>query len=155
MAEKGVRVPHMIDFTADGAYGFLASTGSGDVSVIRTADRNVVAVLPTGPGTYMAVVKPGDGAALAAVIGNPKVPRDGKLVEITIDKQRGEFKIARTLDTEKFSLVAAYPPDEVNVNCGTTPTRDGKHMLVNYARRCGSEHPGSEIGQDCAACRRQ
>src|SRR5687767_10484457 len=76
MSAHGVRVPHMIDFTSDGAYAFIASTASGDVSVIRTADRAVVAVLKTGPGTHMAVVKPGDGAVIVDVIGDPKVNRD-------------------------------------------------------------------------------
>jgi hypothetical protein len=179
MSAHGVRVPHMIDFTSDGAYAFIASTASGDVSVIRTADRAVVAVLKTGPGTHMAVVKPGDGAVIVDVIGDPKVNRDGKLVEIVIDKQSGTFKLGRSLviaedpvfkkaedrfndvaaichqysadgrhayvtlgpalkdgglvilDTEKFSLVAAYPPDEMKVNCGTVLSRDGKYMFVN------------------------
>jgi hypothetical protein len=179
MAAHGVRVPHMVDFTSDHAYAFIASTASGDVSVIRTADRSVVAVLKTGPGTHMAVVKPDDSAAIADVIGDAKVPRDGKLVEITIDRQNGAFKIGRSLviaedplfkksaerfndvsaicqeytadgrfayvtlgpalkdgglvilDTETFALAAAYPPDEFKVNCGTVPTRDGKHMFVN------------------------
>jgi hypothetical protein len=35
------------------------------------------------------------------------------------------------LDTEKFALVAAYPPSEMRVNCGTVPTRDRKHIIVN------------------------
>jgi DNA-binding beta-propeller fold protein YncE len=179
MSAHGVRVPHMIDFTSDGAYAFIASTASGDVSVIRAADRAVVAVLKTGPGTHMAVVKPGDGAVIVDVIGDPKVNRDGKLVEIVIDKQSGTFKLGRNLviaedpvfkkaedrfndvsaichqysadgrhayvtlgpglkdgglvilDTEKFSLVAAYPPDEMKVNCGTVLSRDGKYMFVN------------------------
>lgn len=179
MSAHGVRVPHMIDFTSDGAYAFIASTASGDVSVVRAADRAVVAVLKTGPGTHMAVVKPGDGAVIADVIGDPKVARDGKLVEIVIDRQSGTFKLGRSLviaedpvfkkaegrfndvaaichqysadgrhayvtlgpalkdgglvilDTEKFSLVAAYPPDELKVNCGTVLSRDGKYMFVN------------------------
>jgi DNA-binding beta-propeller fold protein YncE len=179
MSAHGVRVPHMIDFTSDGAYAFIASTASGDVSVIRTADRAVVAVLKTGPGTHMAVVKPGDGAVIVDVIGDPKVNRDGKLVEIVIDRQSATFKLGRSLviaedpvfkktadrfndvsaichqysadgrhayvtlgpglkdgglvilDTEKFSLVAAYPPDEMKVNCGTVLSRDGKYMFVN------------------------
>src|SRR5262245_26048503 len=53
MGTHGVRIPHMIHFTSDYAYAFIASTGSGDVSVIRTADREVVAVLKTGPATHM------------------------------------------------------------------------------------------------------
>jgi DNA-binding beta-propeller fold protein YncE len=179
MEEHGVLVPHMIHFTSDGAYAFIASTRSGDVSVIRAADREVVAVLDTGPGTHMAVVKPDDSAAIADVIGSPDVERDGKVVEITIDRENEAFEIGRSLviaedplfqenahrfndvsaicheyspdgryafvtlgpgladgglvvlDTEEFTLTAAYPPDELKVNCGTMPTPDGKHMFVN------------------------
>jgi len=97
MNAHGVRVPHMIHFTSDYAHAFIASTASGDVSMIRTADRQVVSVLKTGPGTHMAVVKPDDSAVIADVIGDPKDPRSGKLVEIKIDKQRGEFTLGRTL----------------------------------------------------------
>jgi DNA-binding beta-propeller fold protein YncE len=179
MTAHGVRVPHMIHFTSDYAYAFIASTASGDVSVIRAADRAVVAVLKTGPGTHMAVVKPGDDAVIADVIGDAKAPRDGKLVEITLDRQNEKFAIGRSLliaedpvfrraadkfgdvgavcheysaggrhayvtlgpalkdgglvvlDTEKFALVAAFPPDELKVNCGTMPTVDRKHIVLN------------------------
>ena len=179
MTAHGVKVPHMIDFTSDHAYAFIAGPASGNVSVIRTSDRAVVAVLKTGPGTHMAMVKPDDSAVIVDVIGDAKVPRDGKLVEITIDRQNEVFKIGRSLviaedplfkkvaerfndvgavcheysadgrhayvtlgpalkdgglvvlDTEKFALVATFPPDELKVNCGTVPTRDGKHMFVN------------------------
>jgi hypothetical protein len=179
MTAHGVKVPHMIDFTSDHAYAFIASLASGDVSVIRTADRAVVAVLKTGLGTHMAAVKPGDNVVIADVIGDAKVPRDGKLVEINFDLQTGGFKIGRSLiiaddplfkksadrfndisaicheysadgrfafvtlgpalkdgglvvlDTERFELAAAYPPDELKVNCGTVRTRDGKYMFLN------------------------
>src|SRR3990170_1456839 len=68
LGAQGIRVPHMIDFTSDHAYAFIASTGPGDVTVIRTEDREIVARVPTGPGTHMAAVKPDDSAAIAAVI---------------------------------------------------------------------------------------
>jgi DNA-binding beta-propeller fold protein YncE len=179
MSAHGVRVPHMIHFTSDYAYAFIASTASGDVTAIRAADKKVLAVLKTGPGTHMAVVRPDDGVVIADVIGDAKVPRDGKLVEITIDRKKEAFAIGRSLviaedpafqkvadrfadvgavchdygaggrhayvtlgpalkdgglvvlDTEKFALAAAFPPDELKVNCGTVPTLDRKHIIVN------------------------
>jgi DNA-binding beta-propeller fold protein YncE len=179
MTAHGVRVPHMIHFTSDYAYAFIASTASGDVTVIRTADRAVLAVLKTGPGTHMAVVNPDDTAAIVDVIGDAKVPRDGKLVEITIDHRNEKFAVGRSLviaedplfqrmadrfndvgavcheyspggrhayvtlgpalkdgglvvlDTQTFALAAAFPPDELKVNCGTIPTQDRKHIFVN------------------------
>ena len=39
------------------------------------------------------------------------------------------------LDTRKFVLVAAYPPSEMRVNCGTVLTRDRKHMFLNGGDR--------------------
>jgi DNA-binding beta-propeller fold protein YncE len=179
MAAHGARVPHMIDFTSDYAYALIANPASGNVAVVRTADRSVVAVLATGPGSHMATVKPDDSAAIVAVIGDGKVEDDGKLVEITIDLANGSFALGRSLaiaddplvqasgdafgdigavcqeltadsryayvtlgpalangglvvlDTASFELVAAYPPHELKVNCGTMLTPDGKHMLVN------------------------
>jgi DNA-binding beta-propeller fold protein YncE len=96
LGAQGIRVPHMIDFISDHAYAFIASTGSGDVTVIRTEDREIVARVPTGPGTHMAAVKPDDSAAIAAVIGKGDVPRDGKLVEIVISPD-GTFTPGREL----------------------------------------------------------
>ena len=105
MGTHGVRIPHMIHFTSDYAYAFIASTGSGDVSVIRSADRQVVAVLKTGPATHMAVVKADDSVAIADVIGDPNDPRSGKLVAIKIDKQRDEFTLGRSLTIAEDPLI--------------------------------------------------
>jgi DNA-binding beta-propeller fold protein YncE len=103
LGAQGLRVPHMIDFTSDHSYAFIASTGSGDVTVIRTEDREIVARFPTGPGTHMAAVKPDDSAAIAAVIGVGDVPRDGKLVEIVIGPD-GTFTSGRELVVAEDAL---------------------------------------------------
>ena len=58
MGAHEVRVPHMIHFTSDYAYAFIASTASGDVSVIRTADRVLVSLLKTGPATHRTIAPP-------------------------------------------------------------------------------------------------
>lgn len=179
LAAKGARTAHMIDFTRDGAYALVASTASGDVTVIRAADRSIVAQLATGPGTHMATFSPNGRSAIVAVIGDLKKPGTGKLAEIRIDAAKKSFTLGRSLqvaedpavkklaarfkdtrpicqeftadgrhayitlgpaldsggvlvlDTEKFSVIAAYPPDEVKANCGTVRTRDGRHMIVN------------------------
>jgi DNA-binding beta-propeller fold protein YncE len=178
LGAKGVRTPHMIDFTSDGAYAFIASTGSGDVTVMRTSDREIVARVETGPRTHATTVKPDDSAAIAAVIGAADSFRDGKLVEIVIGENES-FEIGRelviaedpmftesedrfndvaaichdysadgrhayvtlgpglddgglvVLDTESFQLVEVFPPEVLNVNCGTALTTDGRHMFVN------------------------
>lgn len=97
MSAYGVRVPHMVDFTPDGAYAFIASTASGDVTVIRTGDRSVASIIKTGPGTHMARVSPDGRTIIADVIGDAKVPRDGKLVEIKWDQKAASYAPARAL----------------------------------------------------------
>ncbi|HWP58259.1 MAG TPA: YncE family protein [Candidatus Acidoferrales bacterium] len=179
LAAKGARTAHMIDFTRDGRYAFIASTGSGDVTVIRTSDRAIVAQVATGPGTHMATVSPDGRSAIAAVIGDQKKPGTGTLAEIRIETAKNSFTLGRSLkisedplvkkmgarfkdtrpicqeftadgryayvtlgpalesggvlvlDAQSFTIVKAYPPDEVRANCGTVRTRDGSHMLVN------------------------
>jgi DNA-binding beta-propeller fold protein YncE len=178
LGAEGVRVPHMIDFTSDGAYAFIASTGSGDITVIRTEDREIVTRVDTGPRTHASTVKPDDSAVIAAVIGSADDFRDGKLVEVVINGdgtfERGrELVIAEdpiftesedrfndvaaichdysadgrhayvtlgpgladgglvVLDTETFELVKVFPPEVLNVNCGTVLTVDGRYMFVN------------------------
>ena len=96
LGEAGVRVPHMIDFTSDGAYAFIASTGSHDITVIDAETREIVESFDTGPRTHAATVLPDDSAVIAAVIGDADTYRDGKLVEITIDGEGG-FEIGREL----------------------------------------------------------
>ena len=96
LGEAGVRVPHMIDFTSDGAYAFIASTGSHDITVIDAETREIVEIFDTGPRTHAATVLPDDSAVIAAVIGDADDYRDGKLVEITIDGAGG-FEIGREL----------------------------------------------------------
>ena len=178
LGAEGVRVPHMIDFTSDGAYAFISSTGSGDLTVMETESREIVARFDTGPRTHAATVLPDDSAVIVAVIGAPNDYRDGKLVEIRINGD-GTFEEGRTLviaedplfeeheaafndvaaichqysadgrhayvtlgpglddgglviaDTESFELVKVFGPEELQVNCGTALTADGRYMFVN------------------------
>jgi DNA-binding beta-propeller fold protein YncE len=131
LSAHGVRVPHMIDFTPDGAYALIAATASGNVSVIRTADRQVVAVLPTGPASHAATVRPDGQQAVVAVIGDPKVERDGKLVEITIDAAAGTFALGRSLVIAEDPLFkqAAHRFKDVGAVCQQY-TADGRHAYV-------------------------
>src|SRR3712207_9414039 len=71
LGTHGVRVPHMVDFTPDGAYALIAATASGNVTVVRAADRQVVAVLPVGPATHAATVRPDGHQAIVRGHGAP------------------------------------------------------------------------------------
>ena len=132
MTPHGVRVPHMIDFTPDGAYALIAATASANVSVVRTKDRQVVATLATGPASHAATVRPDGRQAIVAVIGDPKVERDGKLVEINIDPQAGKFELGRSLviaDDPVFKEKADKFKD-IGAVCQQY-TADGKQRLCN------------------------
>jgi DNA-binding beta-propeller fold protein YncE len=165
MGARGVRVPHMIDFTSDHAYAFVASTASGDVSVIRTRDREVVSVLKTGPGTHMARVSPGDDSVIAAVIGDPKEPKSGKLVEIRIDRRKGEFTLGRSLTLADDPLIrnAAREFPVTRVVCHDysadgrfayvtlgPPLKDGGLVVLDTQKfALARAFPVTEIGVNC------
>ncbi|MEX2356312.1 MAG: S-layer homology domain-containing protein [Thermaerobacterales bacterium] len=91
LAPHGIQTPHMISFTSNYDYAFIANTGSGNTAILRTADREVIEVLDTGAVSHFAGVSPDDSAALVDVIG------DAKLVEINIDLDAESFTIGREL----------------------------------------------------------
>lgn len=106
LGARGARVPHMLEFTSDYRYAFVASPASGNVTVIRTDDRSVVAQIATGPRTHHAAVAPGDRTVLVSVIGAPNVPWDGKLVELNVDVANERFTIGRQLVLAEDPLFA-------------------------------------------------
>lgn len=190
LGSKGARVPHMLEFTSDYRYAFVANPATGNVAVIRTADRTLVALIPTGPRTHHAAVAPGDSIVLVSVIGAPNVPWDGKLVEIRAHVASERFTVGRqlllaedsvfasrragfkdsggavclaftadgrhgyvtlgpgldeggvvVLDVPSFRLVQAYPPSQLEANCGTLLSPTGEHMyLVGGDREIGVWH---------------
>lgn len=120
-----VDMPHMIDFTSDYAYAFIANPASANTAVIRTADREVVAVLPTGAGSHFAGVVPGDERVIVDVIA------EAKLVEISLDLENEVFEISRELVVAEDLLFAARA-DEFP---GSSPichdyTLDGRYAYI-------------------------
>jgi DNA-binding beta-propeller fold protein YncE len=107
LGEQGARVPHMIEFTPDYRYGFVANPATGNVAVIRAADRQVVALLPTGPRTHHAAVSPDGRRVLVSVIGAADVPWDGKLVEILVDADNERFTLGRELVLANDAMFAS------------------------------------------------
>jgi len=165
MAPHGVRVPHMIDFTPDGAYALIAATASGNVSVVRTSDRQVVTVLKTGPASHAATVRPDGRQAIVAVIGDPKIERDGKLVEITIDPQAGKFELGRSLMVaedpvfkqvaDKFKDIGAvcqqFTADgrQAYVTLGPAIANGGLVVLDTAAFKLAAVYPPDELKVNC------
>lgn len=97
LGAHGARVPHLIEFTSDGRYAFVANLASGNVAVIRSADRELVALIPTGPRTHHVALAPDDRTAIVSVVGAPSAPWDGKLVELAIDTENERFAVSREL----------------------------------------------------------
>lgn len=94
-----IDMPHMIDFTQDYEYAVIASPASANTTIIRTSDRQVVAVLDTGAGTHMASFTPDDSRIIVDVIA------EGTVVEIDVDLENERFEIARTLKVSEAPLV--------------------------------------------------
>lgn len=105
LAEHGVQTAHMISFSQDREYAVIASTASGNVTVIRADDREVVEVIDTGPRTHMASFTLDDRAIVVDVIGSPDHYRDGRIVEIEADLNNETFRTGRTLTLAEDPLI--------------------------------------------------
>jgi YVTN family beta-propeller protein len=127
----GIRVPHMIHFTSDQAYAFIAAVGSGHTVVIRAEDREVVGVLETGPRTHMATVAPDDRTVLVAVIGSAGRRWDGELVELEIDTENERWEVGRRLVLAEDPLLRDRRMDFTDSGpvCSYF-TGDGRHAWV-------------------------
>jgi DNA-binding beta-propeller fold protein YncE len=111
VGSQGARVPHMLEFTPDFRYAFIANPATGNVAVIRADDRKVVSLIPTGPRTHHAAVARDGRRALVSVIGAPNAPWDGKIVELILDVANERFTIGRTLVLADDPLFAARKAD--------------------------------------------
>jgi hypothetical protein len=119
--------PHMIDFDSQYRYAFVASTVSGNVAVIRTRDREVVAVVSTGGGTHMAAVTPDDSAVWVAVIGAQR------FVEIPLDLDDAEpvFAVGRVIDTSAALAAAPYDYPSSGAVCHGY-TADSRYAYLTF-----------------------
>ncbi|MFC4874790.1 YncE family protein [Negadavirga shengliensis] len=87
-----VTMPHMIEFNSTHEYAAVASPASGNVAIIRTADRKVIEVIATGAGAHMASFTPDDQSIWVANIGTVT------FTEITVDLATESFAIGRELN---------------------------------------------------------
>lgn len=131
LGAHGLRVPHMLHFTSDGAYGLIAAVGSGHTAVIRGEDRSVVQVIETGPRTHMATVAPDDRSALVAVIGSPENRWDGTLLELVRSTEDEAWEVGRRLVVAEDPLFRERR-DEFRDSSPVCSyfTRDGRYAWV-------------------------
>ena len=106
LGAKGIITPHMISFSQNHDYAVIASTGSGDVAILRTEDREILEIIPTGPRTHMASFTLDDSRIIVDVIGSPDVFRDGTILEIDVDLSMETFTVGRSLVLAEDPLIA-------------------------------------------------
>lgn len=119
--------PHMIDFDSQYRYAFVANTVSGNVAVIRTADRQVVAVVETGPGTHMAAVTPDDSAVWVAVIGGQRFLE----IPLDLDDPTPTFEVGRVIDTADALAAAPYAYPSAKAVCHEY-TADSRYAYLTF-----------------------
>jgi DNA-binding beta-propeller fold protein YncE len=101
------QTPHILRFSPSGRYAFIASVGtapsvgSANTTVIRTADRAVVATIVTGPGTHEASPLP-DGSRVLVSVSGPKT-----IAEILVDEAAEQFTLGRVLNVGTHPLVVS------------------------------------------------
>lgn len=129
---QGARVPHMLEFTPDFRYAFIANPASGNVAVVRAGDRKLVTLIPTGPRTHHAAVARDGRRALVSVIGAPNVPWDGKVVELNLDLANERFTVGRTIVLADDPLFAARKRDFKDTGGAVCLafTADGRHGYI-------------------------
>jgi hypothetical protein len=169
LEELGARVPHMIHFTSDHAYAFIAAVGSGHTLVVRAVDREVVDILETGPRSHMATVAPGDERVLVSVIGSGEQDWDGALVELVRSENPGDWVRGRSLviaqdplfqeRREEFvdsGAVCAYFTADgryAYVTLGPSLEAGGVVVLDIESFSLASVHPPGEVPANCGTLR--
>lgn len=84
--------PHMVQFSPQHDYAFIANVASGHVYVMRASDREIVYNEDLGQQAHAAVPSPNGKRALVAN------QNDKKLTEILAAYGKGTFKTDRVLD---------------------------------------------------------
>jgi DNA-binding beta-propeller fold protein YncE len=133
LGAQGARVPHMVEFTSDYRYAFVANPATGNVAVIRAQDRRLLTLIPTGPRTHHAAVAPDDRSVLVSVIGAPNVAWDGTLGEIAVDAANERFTLGRQLTLADDPLFVGRKSDFKDTGGAVCLafTQDGSHGYVS------------------------
>jgi DNA-binding beta-propeller fold protein YncE len=124
LASHGGAKPHMVVFSPQQDYAFIANVASGHVYVVRASDRQVVFNEDLGQQTHAVVPSPDGTRALAAN------QSDKRLTEIVTEYGKGVFRVGRVLDLEQAPELADANefPDRAPI-CGMF-TADGAKAYV-------------------------
>lgn len=144
---------HMAVFKPDDSAILVDVIGAGDVA----DDGRVVEITADlregrfGIGRSLTIAEDPLVAAAAGRFGDigavcHAYSPDGRFAYVTLGPALANGGLV-VLDTERFRLVKVFAPDELPVNCGTLPTPDGRHMIVNG----GSAEVGAWYALDIAS----
>jgi len=84
--------PHMILFSPDYKYAYVAALGANKLVIIDTAEGKIAAEIPTGQSPHAAVPSPDGKRVYVANMG------DDTLTEILTDTATGKFELGRTIN---------------------------------------------------------
>jgi DNA-binding beta-propeller fold protein YncE len=99
-----VQTPHMIDFDDSNRYAAIASTASGTVSIVRTADYEVIETIETGATAHMALWAPApDNSIWVANIGSKS------FTQIVADLDNETFEIGQDIPVSQRLLDEDWP----------------------------------------------
>jgi DNA-binding beta-propeller fold protein YncE len=103
--EPSTSKPHMILFSSDGRYAYVALVAAGAVAVLDAERREIVQKIPTGQKAHAPIPSP-DGRRLFVVnVGEATV------TEILTDTRRGSFRVGRTIPTGPRPICLMFTAD--------------------------------------------
>jgi DNA-binding beta-propeller fold protein YncE len=146
--------PHMVDLSPSGAYAYVSNMGNGNLTVIRAADRAIVADMNFGAtlSTHQSRVSPDGRTVLVHQIATRR------LIKLAADEANGSWSIAGEVTLARGPICSVYTKDgrraytslassEVveidlasmtvvrtfpvgNLQCGLTMDADGRKLYI-------------------------
>ncbi len=103
--EPATSKPHMVLFSPDGRYAYVALVAAGSVAVVDARTKRVVTTIPTGKRAHAPMPSP-DGTRLLVVnVG------DSTVTEILADTRRGVFRKGRTIPVGPRPICLLFTAD--------------------------------------------
>lgn len=139
--EPATSKPHMVLFSPDYKFAYVANVGRGTVSIIQADTRQIIAQIPTGKGAHAAVPSPDGKRVFVANVG------ENTVTEIITDTENGIFKVGRTIPTGTRPICLMFTADskKAYVSLGgdpkaQDPTQTGGIQIIDVAQGAVVKH---------------